>query len=218
MYETHTTDDASERGQVGIGTLIVFIAMVMVAAIAAGVLINTAGMLQAQAMATGEESTELVSERIDTGTAVGIVANADEGELGEIRIGVRAAPGADDISLEDTTIQALGPEGQENMVYADEHDDIFDVGASVSDLEEGTFVAQDLDGEYVEPDRAVLNNQNGEYVLVFDTEKSPFGTNEDPFGESEEASLDLISPSSATTSVELSAPDLFKQENEAVRL
>ncbi|MFC6904527.1 archaellin/type IV pilin N-terminal domain-containing protein [Halalkalicoccus tibetensis] len=66
----------SERGQVGIGTLIVFIAMVLVAAIAAGVLINTAGFLQTQAEDTGIESTEQVSDNINVLSEVGTVGAA----------------------------------------------------------------------------------------------------------------------------------------------
>ena len=116
MFEYIT--DTQERGQVGIGTLIVFIAMVLVAAIAAGVLINTAGFLQTQAEATGQDSTDLVSERIDVSSSVGIVDSASDGILEQVRLTTSGAPGASDIDLADTTIQAVGPGGQQNLVFA----------------------------------------------------------------------------------------------------
>lgn len=54
----------SRRAQIGIGTLIVFVAMVLVAAIAAGVLINTAAFLQSQSEETGEQSNQRVTDRV----------------------------------------------------------------------------------------------------------------------------------------------------------
>ncbi|CDK38043.1 archaellin/type IV pilin N-terminal domain-containing protein [Halorubrum sp. AJ67] len=113
-----TTQD-TDRGQVGIGTLIVFIAMVLVAGIAAGVLINTAGFLQTQAEATGEESTDLVSERVNVNSEVGVVGDSTAGTLDEIRLSITGAPGAGQIDLSETTIQAVGPGGQENLVFVD---------------------------------------------------------------------------------------------------
>jgi flagellin FlaB len=94
------------RGQVGIGTLIVFIAMVLVAAIAAGVLINTAGLLQSQAEATGEESTAQVSNNLQIQTITGNVTPS--GDVDNATLIVSVAPGSDRINFTASTIEYLG--------------------------------------------------------------------------------------------------------------
>lgn len=72
------------RAQVGIGTLIVFIAMVLVASIAGGVLINTAGLLQSKSEQTGQEAQDGVTNRIQVLGVTGEVHQASCTGSGEI--------------------------------------------------------------------------------------------------------------------------------------
>ena len=103
--------NTDNRGQVGIGTLIVFIAMVLVAAIAAGVLINTAGLLQAQAQQTGQETTAEVSNVIEVGKIVGYENASDigtpslggNGKIEAINASFRLAAGSDAINLSEAS-------------------------------------------------------------------------------------------------------------------
>ena len=101
--------NTEHRGQVGIGTLIVFIAMVLVAAIAAGVLINTAGLLQAQAQQTGQETTAEVSDIVEVGEIVGYENKTGDPALGgnqEIEVlnaSFRLAAGSAAVNLSDAS-------------------------------------------------------------------------------------------------------------------
>ncbi|MEM0493227.1 MAG: archaellin/type IV pilin N-terminal domain-containing protein, partial [Candidatus Thermoplasmatota archaeon] len=52
---------SQDVGDIGIGALIVFIAMVLIAGIAASVLVQTANRLEIQAMQTGEQTKGEVS-------------------------------------------------------------------------------------------------------------------------------------------------------------
>lgn len=95
----------TRRGAVGIGTLIVFIAMVLVAAVAAAVLINTSGFLQSRASTTGLRTTQQVANALDV---VGVYGDFNSGNLTNITVYLKLAPGSDPIDLNKTKVLING--------------------------------------------------------------------------------------------------------------
>ncbi len=93
-------------GSIGIGAMIVFIAMVLVAGIAASVLIQTANRLETQAMKTGAETTAEVATGIQVfdieGYCHGSGATRD---IKWMAIGIKPRAGSASIDLSNTVIE-----------------------------------------------------------------------------------------------------------------
>jgi flagellin FlaB len=201
MFETIL--DEEERGQVGIGTLIVFIAMVLVAAIAAGVLINTAGFLQTQAEATGEESTSQVSDRLQVVSTSGNVTGIDDGNGGteyvvdNVTFVVAKAPGAGLVDLKETTVQVIGEQGQ-NSTTLDSLDANIE---SVLDVNNGVLTDNS--------DRAALHlnfSQPGDF------------NNYNELSSGERLTVTFTTASGASTTKEIRVPTTLTQDQDSVRL
>ncbi len=88
------------RAQVGIGTLIIFIAMVLVAAVAAAVLIQTSGVLQQKAQSTGSETVQEVASNIEVTQIIGVRnATTPGNDLERLELTIKVMAGADSIDV-----------------------------------------------------------------------------------------------------------------------
>ena len=99
-----------ENGDVGIGTLIVFIAMVLVAAVAAAVLIQTSGVLQQKAQSTGTEAMAEVSSNIKVVSVVGERLNTTGAlnvTLTKLNTSVELSAGGSDIDFANVIVNYI---------------------------------------------------------------------------------------------------------------
>ena len=130
-------------GSIGIGAMIVFIAMVLVAGIAASVLIQTSTTLESQALATGRETTEEVAGGIAVFDIEGHVATDIDG----ITITVRPRAGSPGIDLNETIIMLSDGTAKTLLTYDFADANHFNASVSTEDGDVFGFLYTDLTAE-----------------------------------------------------------------------
>ncbi|MBN2880521.1 hypothetical protein JXM83_00570 [Candidatus Woesearchaeota archaeon] len=107
----------SKKAEMGIGTLVLFIAMILVAAIAAGVLIQTATTLQSKALETGSRSTSQIGTALTTIVVYGEDASADN-TVEILYQNVKLTPGSEFVNLNDSVITVDLKNASTELVYS----------------------------------------------------------------------------------------------------
>jgi len=211
--------------------------MVLVAAIAAGVLINTAGLLQSQAEATGEESAQQVSDRVQVASLIGsdkevvdndgtpdfpTVEDRNEEEINLVEVNVFRSPGAGDIDLTSAIVEVFA-NGQSATLTHEEVDG--EIQSSIEDYDSQVLFDAD-DGDTTIPDEefrivniqdadgGVLSDSGDRAALVFelqDIDGSP------TLEEGDSITLTITTAAGGTAFVEKRAPSSIG-EGETVRL
>ena len=199
MFEFITEEE--RRGQVGIGTLIVFIAMVLVAAIAAGVLINTAGFLQSKSQETGQQSNKQVSDRLQEVVTVGNVTEdgSSNDVIDKVNVTVTQAPGAGEIDLANATINWVGTSGTYTLTHNDSND---------GNWQFDTYAVKNTDDS-----DTVLNDPDDRFNIEFTLNQS----GADYLQEGDEVTIKINTRAGSTTAIRFTVPQSLGQK-EAVEL
>ncbi|MDD1771785.1 MAG: hypothetical protein LUQ09_02585 [Methanomassiliicoccales archaeon] len=92
-----------ERAEMGVGTMIIFIAMVLVAAVAASVMISTANNVREQAQSTGDQAIDNVATGFIVQDVVGRV-NSNYSQLINVTIYMRLASGSPAVNMDNVIV------------------------------------------------------------------------------------------------------------------
>jgi flagellin FlaB len=97
--EYHRTDIDVEAGSIGIGAMIVFIALILVAAVASTIIIKTAEELQQNAESTSDDTRKEISGKI---SVLQVLVNGSDGtDIDSLIVTAKVASGSMDVQVQD---------------------------------------------------------------------------------------------------------------------
>jgi len=136
-----------KEGDMGIGTMIIFIAMVLVAAVAASLLISTAGSLNQQAQETGRLAQQDVSSGFVVVETIGAVYNNQY--ITDIYIKLRLSAGSPAIDMDNVIIEVTNDDFEGSLQYSTSNAD--DDEYKVEDPDGNSGVIRDPEGNFGTP-------------------------------------------------------------------
>lgn len=185
-----------KKGAQGIGTLIIFIAMILVAAVAAGVLIQTASSLQSKSLDVGRQSQEKITTDIEVvqvyafNTSDGII---DGSATDTVTMVVRLGSGSVPVKLDDLLIKMDTMSGSQ-------------VTTTVSTSGVGAYSTSAYNVTYINTGGAAATN----YLSTGDLAAITF-INQNVINEGETATLRLMTKNGAVKPVDLTTPSAMTQ-------
>jgi len=185
----------NNRGEMGIGTLIIFLAVVLVAAIAASVLISTGSSLQQRALITGNEAREGVSTNMEVVSVKGSDSSSGGTPhlIEHLMVNVRLAAGSSPIKMNSTVMTIDTPIISQNFVF----------GGTVGD----STLATGTDNyviSYIKSGPYQQNNtlNTGDFVKIkFNVEGG--------MGENQRAKISIVPHAGGVTQIEFQTPDIM---------
>ena len=186
----------NERGDIGVGTLIIFIAMVLVAAVAATVLIYTTGALQQKATKTSKEATQQISSNIVVEQVLGDRGSVANLTIQDLLIRLKPDVGTTSIDLRQVIVTVMDTTIRTDLTYSNntssssytaiavrDEDNSFSVDTPVlnsGDLIEIKVPATSIPGITLAPRKTFwlsLNQELGQAVNLEIATPNSFGVN-----------------------------------------
>jgi archaeal flagellin FlaB len=176
------------NADIGIGALIIFIAMIMVAGVTASVMIQTMTSLQQQAIKTSEETVKEISSGVKVTHISGYINNS---KISQLAVFINPMTASDDIDLTYTMISLTDSSSKVILNYTNRcYSRIVDNGlfgtinaSNLSASKYGLIVIRDIDGSCTITSPII--NEEDLVVLLVNTSKcfSGIGTRIDVSGE-----------------------------------
>jgi flagellin FlaB len=164
--------DRKNFGSIGIGAMIVFIAMVLVAGIAASVLVQTSTRLEMQGLKTGQETVAEVASGLKVLAVEGFNTS---GSITKMAIEISSKAGSPDIDLEQAIIEISDSSNKYVLTYGSSltnittiNGDLFTNGQFGTASTFGITVLQDADDSCIETSPVL--NFGDHVVLGIDTD------------------------------------------------